>query len=240
MSNIFDNYTPDAEAKSTFDSLDPGTYNFKIKSMDGHNCVLTDTASGKSQWVKIFDGTEDQLRKVFDLADNIWEGKTATLEVYTNKAGYATVKLPYILPEPGNYRVKIKEVTASKNKNMNDMLTVVLELSGSTQTVRHWLTIPKDTEDQQTKDMRWGIINSFLDSFEGLDFTVDQNLWAGRVAGAKIGHQTGEYQGKPTENAVVKKWLAIDEQRNLPAWGGGAAQEATDTSLDDDFVPFDQ
>jgi len=241
MTNIFDNYTPDAEAKATFESLQPGTYDFKINKMDGNNCVLQDIASSKTLWVKIFDGTEDQLRKVFDLTDGIWEGKTASLEVYTNKAGYATARLPYILPEPGNYRVKIKEVSAGKNKNLNDMLTVILELSGTSQTVRHWLTLPKDTETQEMKDMRWGIINNFLNSFDGLDFSVSQNLWVGKVAGAKIGHQTGEHKGRPTENAVVKRWLPIDEQRNLPAWGGGAAAEPTlQDDLDGDFVPFNQ
>lgn len=239
MTNIFDNYTPDKEAKSTFDSLEAGTYTFKIKSMDGQNCILTEVESNKQLWVKIFETTEDQLRKVFDLSDNVWEGKTAELEVYINKGGYATVKLPYALPEPGNYRIKIKEVVAGKNKNMNDMLTITLELSGATQTVKHWLTLPKDNDDEQRKNMFWGMINGFFDSFEGLDFSIAQELWVGKVSGAKIGHQTGTYQGKPVENAVIKKWLSIEEQRNLPAWGGGAAKEPTlQDSLDEDEIPF--
>lgn len=243
---LFDDHAPDPDATSTFEPMDEGVYNFKIESI-GDNAVLVDTKTGKKIWQRMFENTEAQLIKAFGTEDLI--GATAELEVKHTVSKrddntYANVQLPFLLPEPGNYRVRIKEVVEGMTKKTpkRKMATVTLELSGSTNTVRYWVVVANSDDDQDTKNMFDGMVNSFMNSFDGMTIKTPTSKWVGKVAGAKIGHETSVSGGETYENAVVKKWLALDEQRDLPAWGGGAATEtasvAKEDDIDEDFIPF--
>jgi len=245
MSGLFDDYVPNPEAKSTFEKMDEGKYTFKIESIDGEKIMLMNVSTGKTIRQQNWEQTEAQLIKAFGTDKLI--GATAELEVKHSKCGqYANIVLPYTLPEPGNYRVRIKEVVEGLTKKhpKRKMATITLELSGSTTTVRHWMVIPNSDDTEDNKNMFNGMINSFMNSFDGVSFSVPVALWTGKVAGAKIGHETSTNDGKTYENAVIKKWLSLDEQRELPAWGGGVAVEPAgptldnDETVDDDSIPF--
>jgi len=238
---LFDDYTPNPEAKSTFEKMDEGVYTFKIKSIDNEKAMLEDVATGSTIRQQMFEQTEGQLHKAFGTENLL--GATAKLEVKHSADGkYANVVLPFLLPEPGEYRVRIKEVKEgfTKKTPQRKMATITLELSGSKNLVKHWMVIPNSDDDEQTKNMFNGMINAFMDSFDGVSFSINTPLWIGKVGAARIGNETTTYEGELRENAVVKKWLPLDEQRDLPAWGGGVAKAEveTGTPIESDFIPF--
>ncbi len=240
---IFDDFTPNPDAKAPeYELMAEGTYEFEVESIDGDKAVLKDTKSGKTMWQFFnFDDTEARLQKAFG---DFKVGAKAELAVKHSVSKkddktYANIVLPFILPAPGSYRVKITKAEMTKTQKGNDMLVLDLLLGDNKNTVKYRWVKPNAASSDMARAMSEVNMNEMLDSFEKIDASKNEpSQWVGAVGGAIVGIENREYDGKMMEFAVVKKWLGVEGQRALPAWGGTATPaEETGTAIEDDCIP---
>ena len=130
----------------------------------------------------------------------------------------------------GKYRLRIKEAEKAISKNSgNDMLIVTFEVSGSNQTLMHYITFLADKPEVTNR-----MLTAFFDSF-GIDDDFNLANWKGKVGGCQT--KMEEYQGE--ERAKISYFLSKKQQEDLPAWKDGAEKKRPElTPAKDDELPF--
>ena len=109
----------------------------------------------------------------------------------------------------GKYRLRIKDAEKAVSKNSgNDMLIVTFEVSGSNQTLIHYIPFLADKPEVTNR-----MLTQFFDSF-GIDGDFNLANWKGKCGGCQT--KLEEYDGN--ERARISYFLSKKQQEELPAW----------------------
>ena len=131
----------------------------------------------------------------------------------------------------GKYRLRIKDAEKAISRNSgNDMLIVTLEVSGSNQTLIHYIPFLADKPEVTNR-----MLPQFFDSF-GIDGDFNLHNWLGKTGGCQT--KLEEYQGE--DRARIAYFLNKKQQESLPAWqdgNGGKKPKLTPVEGDED-IPF--
>lgn len=137
----------------------------------------------------------------------------------------------------GDYRVRVESAEEKISQNNNQMIALILEVSGHNCKIWHNLVLLKD--NAKATNQRLG---EFFNSFNFEVPTLDLSKWIGRVGACRVKHDT--YNGKTS--AKVSYFISKDKQTKLPAWSeppvkasvtGGANAPAM-VEVSDDELPF--
>lgn len=131
----------------------------------------------------------------------------------------------------GEHRVRIasaEEQTSSKSGNQ--MIKLVLDVSGYNATIWHWIVFMPD--NQKLTNQKLGeLFNSFGIQPGNLNIAS----WIGKVGAAKVKHE--QYEGET--NAKIAYFIAKDRQDKLPAWVEPSNKAAVTGGGNNDFTPVD-
>lgn len=130
----------------------------------------------------------------------------------------------------GKYRLRIKDAEKAISKNSgNDMLIVTFEVSGSNQTLMHYIPFLADKPEVTNR-----MLTQFFDSF-GIDGDFNLANWKGKCGGCQT--KMEDYNGE--DRAKISYFLSKKQQEDLPAWQDGASKKPVTTPQDDDDkLPF--
>lgn len=130
----------------------------------------------------------------------------------------------------GKYRLRIKEAEKAISKNSgNDMLIITFEVSGSNQTLIHYIPFLADKPKVTNR-----MLTAFFDSF-GIDGDFNLANWKGKVGGCQT--KMEEYNGE--DRAKISYFLSKKQQEDLPAWKDGADKKKPElTPVKDEELPF--
>lgn len=113
------------------------------------------------------------------------------------------------LPE-GNHRIRIASAEKAVSKNGKDMLTLKFDVSGSNESLYHYIVFLPDRPEITNRNLTQ-FFASFKDIPEG-DFNM-QN-WIGKVGACATVHD--EYNGNT--KSKIKYFIAANKQTDLPGW----------------------
>lgn len=130
----------------------------------------------------------------------------------------------------GDHRMRVASAEEQTSNSGNQMIKLVLEISGYNSTVWHWIVFMP--ENQKLTNQKLG---EFWNSFGIPQGNFNLQSWVGKVGAGKVVHK--EYNGNT--NAKVSYFISKDRQDKLPAWqdpnNGGFVENA---ELDDLDLPF--
>ena len=117
----------------------------------------------------------------------------------------------------GDHRVRIAEVEEQTSSNGNQMIKLVLDVSGYSSTLWHYIVF-MENNPQLTNQRLGELWNSF--GIPQGNFNLPS--WVGKVGAARVKHDNYEGNVKPK----VAYFLAKGRQDNLPPWkeNGGTAK----------------
>lgn len=133
----------------------------------------------------------------------------------------------------GKHRVRIESAEECTSSKGNDMIKVVMQVSGMAAKLFHYIVfMPDNTQLTNTK------LAEFWDSFGIPKGNLSTGSWVGKIGACKVKHE--EYNGEPS--AKVSYFLRKKDQDALPAWqepkGIASVSGAPNVSADD-FVDAD-
>lgn len=132
----------------------------------------------------------------------------------------------------GKYRLRIKNAEKAISRNSgNDMLILTFEVSGSNQTLMHYIPFLPDCPEITNR-----MLTAFFDSF-ALDGNFNLESWIGKCGGCQT--KMEEYNGE--ERARINYFLTKKQQDALPPWQNGKQSKSklsTFDDLDDSDIPF--
>lgn len=138
-----------------------------------------------------------------------------------------------VIPE-GAHRIRIASAEKVKSQNGRDMIAFQFDVSGSTQTLYHYIVFLQDRPEITNRQL-----TQFFDSFKDIpDGDFNTQNWIGKVGACMVKHE--EYNGQT--KARVQYFISGRRQDELPAWQEGKTVTATgfvpvDTNIDVN-VPF--
>ena len=133
----------------------------------------------------------------------------------------------------GKHRVRVESAEECTSSKGNDMIKVVMQVSGMAAKLFHYIVfMPDNTQLTNTK------LAEFWDSFGIPKGNLSTGSWVGKIGACKVMHE--EYNGEPS--AKVSYFLRKKDQDALPAWqepkGIASVSGAPNVSADD-FVDAD-
>ena len=133
----------------------------------------------------------------------------------------------------GKHRVRVESAEECTSSKGNDMIKVVMQVSGMAAKLFHYIVfMPDNTQLTNTK------LAEFWDSFGIPKGNLSTGSWVGKIGACKVKHE--EYNGEPS--AKVSYFLRKKDQDALPAWqepkGIASVSGAPNVSADD-FVDVD-
>ena len=227
-------YNADVAVEAEFTPMSIGTHKLTIDSIDEEKAVLVNE-QGEMVYQKLWDNTIEDLKYTFEVATEAeLIGASKELEVtHTEHEGntYARVKLKQRLPEPGNYRVRIKKAEAAYTATGIPKIALQLELPNSPITiyydimVQSGMKVSKAGKEYDAGAMTSRNIKKLYNSFaqitaNGKINQAELDKWVGKTGAAKLNIEL--YKNKNGESAkkmAVKYFLDLEEQQDLPAWG---------------------
>ena len=135
----------------------------------------------------------------------------------------------------GRYRLRIKTAEkAISNTSGNDMLVLTFEVSGSKQTLRHYIPFLADKPEVTNR-----MLTALFDSFGIADGDFNLAGWIGKVGGCQT--KMEEYNGE--DRAKINYFLSKKQQEELPDWQGDEYPSELPTGgwvemKDDEELPF--
>ena len=132
----------------------------------------------------------------------------------------------------GDYRVRIQSTEEQTSSSGNQMIKLVLEVSGYNSTIWHYVVFLSD--NQKLTNQRLG---ELWNSFGIPQGNFNLQSWVGKVGAAKVKHS--DYNGEPQPK--IAYFINRDRQDKLPAWkepnkaSGGFEEVPTPTDAD---LPF--
>ena len=129
----------------------------------------------------------------------------------------------------GKYRIRIKDAEKAISKNSgNDMLIITFEVSGSNQSLMHYIPFLADKPEVTNR-----MLTAFFDSF-GIDGDFNLANWKGKCGGCQT--KLDEYDGK--DKAKISYFLNKKAQEGLPAWQDGKKERLKLEPVQDGDLPF--
>ena len=133
----------------------------------------------------------------------------------------------------GKHRVRVESAEECTSSKGNDMIKVVMQVSGMAAKLFHYIVfMPDNTQLTNTK------LAEFWDSFGIPKGNLSTGSWVGKIGACKVKHE--EYNGEPSPK--VSYFLRKKDQDALPAWqepkGIASVSSAPNVSADD-FVDAD-
>ena len=131
----------------------------------------------------------------------------------------------------GKYRLRISSAEKAISKTSgNDMLIVTFDVSGSNQTLMHYIPFLAEKPEVTNR-----MLTQFFDSF-GIDGDFNLNNWIGKTGGCQT--KMEQYNGE--DRARISYFLSKKQQEDLPAWQDGEkkAPKLEPVEEDDDGLPF--
>jgi hypothetical protein len=131
----------------------------------------------------------------------------------------------------GKYRLRIKDAEkAISNTSGNDMLVINFEVSGSKQTLRHYIPFLAEKPEVTNR-----MLTQFFDSF-GIDGDFNLSGWVGKCGGCQT--KIEQYNGE--DKARINYFLSKRQQEDLPAWqdAGGGAVDGKFEEVSPEELPF--
>lgn len=117
-----------------------------------------------------------------------------------------------VIPE-GAHRIRIASAEKVQSRSGKDMLAFQFDVSGSTQTLYHYIVFLPDRPEITNRQL-----TQFFDSFKGIkDGDFNTNNWIGQTGACVVRHE--EYDGKT--QARVHYFLNAKRQEELPPWQEG-------------------
>jgi len=123
----------------------------------------------------------------------------------------------------GDHRVRIASAEEQTSQNGNQMIKLVLDVSGHNATIWHWIVFL--TDNAKLTNQKLG---ELWNSFGIPQGNFDLSSWQGKVGAAKVKHEI--YNGENTPK--IAYFISKDRQEKLPIWvepsnkaaltGGGA------------------
>lgn len=133
----------------------------------------------------------------------------------------------------GKHRVRIESAEECTSSKGNDMIKVVMQVSGMAAKLFHYIVfMPDNTQLTNTK------LAEFWDSFGIPKGNLNTATWTGKIGACKVKHE--EYNGEPSPK--VSYFLRKKDQDALPAWQepkGIASVSGAPNVSTDDFVDAD-
>ena len=109
----------------------------------------------------------------------------------------------------GDFRVRIASAEEQTSKSGNQMIKLVLDVSGYNSTIWHWIVFMPDNAKLTNQKL-----GELWNSFGIAQGNFDLNSWKGKVGAAKVKHE--DYEGNPT--AKIAYFISKDRQEKLPPW----------------------
>lgn len=130
-----------------------------------------------------------------------------------------------VIPE-GAHRIRIASAEKVQSRSGRDMLAFQFDVSGSTQTLYHYIVFLPDRPEITNRQL-----TQFFDSFKGIkDGDFNTQNWVGQVGACVVKHE--DYEGQ--KQAKVRYFISGKKQDDLPPWQEGRAVTSAG------FVPVDQ
>jgi hypothetical protein len=131
----------------------------------------------------------------------------------------------------GDHRVRISSAEEQTSSKGNQMIKLVLDVSGYNSTIWHYIVFMPDNAKLTNQKL-----GELWNSFGIPQGNFDLNSWRGKVGAAKVKHEPHEGEMKPKISYFISK----DRQDKLPAWQEPANAAATGQTIvaDNDNVPW--
>ena len=130
----------------------------------------------------------------------------------------------------GEHRVRIASAEEQTSKSGNQMIKLVLDVSGYNSTIWHWIVFMPD--NQKLTNQKLGELFS---SFGIQPGNFNLTSWIGKTGAAKVKHEP--YEGETT--VKVAYFISKDRQDKLPAWKEPSNKAAVTGGGNTDFTPVD-
>ena len=130
----------------------------------------------------------------------------------------------------GEHRVRIASAEEQTSKSGNQMIKLVLDVSGYNSTIWHWVVL--NPEKQELTNQKLGeLFNTF--GIQPGNFNLA--TWTGKTGAAKVKHEL--YEGETT--VKIAYFIGKDRQDKLPAWKEPSNKAAVTGGGNNDFTPVD-
>ena len=126
----------------------------------------------------------------------------------------------------GDHRVRVASAEEQISNAGNQMIKLVLDVSGHNSTIWHFIVFMPD--NQKLTNQKLG---EFFNSFGIQPGNFDLHSWIGKVGAAKVKHE--ERNGEM--NAKIAYFINKDRQDKLPAW----SEPSNKAALTGGFNPND-
>lgn len=147
-----------------------------------------------------------------------------------------------LIPE-GRYRVRIRDAQKTQSKSGNDMIKIVLDVSGQSASLFYYIVFMQDHPEITNRNL-----TQFFDSFPEIqEGQFNTSTWVGCVGACTVKHE--EYNGDMT--AKVGYFIKANRQDDLPPWQEPKGKEppkriaedqngfmSVSPATDDDLPPF--
>lgn len=126
----------------------------------------------------------------------------------------------------GDYRVRIASAEEQTSNAGNQMIKLVLDVSGYNSTIWHWVVFMPDKKELTNQKL-----GELWNSFGIQQGNFNLQSWVGKVGAAKVKHE--DRNGET--NAKIAYFISKDRQDKLPAWQEGANGNAAVAAVMDAF-----
>ena len=137
-----------------------------------------------------------------------------------------------VIPE-GAHRIRIAAADKVQSRSGKDMLAFQFDVSGSTQTLYHYIVFLPDRPEITNRQL-----TQFFDSFKGIkDGDFNTQNWIGQVGACMVKHE--EYNGNTQPR--VHYFISDKKQDELPPWQEGKPATTGFVAVDPNIdvnVPF--
>ena len=131
----------------------------------------------------------------------------------------------------GDHRVRIASAEEQTSSAGNQMIKLVLDVSGYNSTIWHFIVFMPDKKELTNQKL-----GELWNSFGIPQGNFNLNSWVGKVGAAKVKHE--DRNGEPS--AKIAYFISKDRQDKLPAWQDPNSTIGTVAMnpFDDEDLPF--
>ena len=129
----------------------------------------------------------------------------------------------------GDHRVRIASAEEQTSSKGNQMIKLVLEVSGHNATIWHYIVFMPD--NQKLTNQKLGeLFNSF--GIQQGNFNLQS--WVGKVGAAKVKHELYDGEAQPK----IAYFIGKDRQEKLPAWAEPSSKAKTEFAPVEEMPPL--